>query len=130
MYEPVPKALLDRVEAARTTLHAGYTAVREIAARDYPDVFLRDAQRKGQIDGPRMLAAIDLGVRIARGSDCCGNESHRHGQNALELECYVRSLVRTDVVGVVQGGRVMRDDLGLLDEARADSRAARVTMAV
>ena len=56
MYEPVPKALLDGVEAARTTLHAGYTAVREIAAREYLDVFLRDAQRKGQIDGPRMLA--------------------------------------------------------------------------
>ena len=56
MYEPVPKALLDGVEAARTTLHAGYTAVREVAAREYLDVFLRDAQRKGQIDGPRMLA--------------------------------------------------------------------------
>src|SRR5690242_1409684 len=28
MYEPLPKALLDGVEAARTTLHAGYTAVR------------------------------------------------------------------------------------------------------
>jgi imidazolonepropionase-like amidohydrolase len=43
MYEPLPKALLDGVEAARTTLRAGYTAVREIAARDYLDVFLRDA---------------------------------------------------------------------------------------
>jgi imidazolonepropionase-like amidohydrolase len=42
MYEPVPKALLDGVEAARTTLHAGYTAVRETAAREYLDVFLRD----------------------------------------------------------------------------------------
>jgi imidazolonepropionase-like amidohydrolase len=32
------------------------------------------------------------------------------------------SLVRTGVVGVVQDGRVIRDDLGLLDELR---RAAR-----
>ena len=330
MYEPLPKALLDGVEAARTTLRAGYTAVREIAARDYLDVFLRDAQRKGQVEGPRMLAtgpgvymtgghgsffdeqdaadspwemvkrvrelvrrkvdvikivsadgpetlgqwwtvqttreeaeacfaearrlgrqtashamgaegianvvhagvdtvehgwymneescrlmiehgttlvgtlsnvvaiihngpalfmpwaammaadeaavferhrmAVELGVRIAMGSDCGGNESHRHGQNALELECYVRcgmtpmqaivaatktgaevmrmadsigsiepgkladlvvvdgdpltdiSVLRTGVVGVVQNGRVVRDDLGVLDALRADSR--------
>jgi imidazolonepropionase-like amidohydrolase len=337
MYEPLPKALLDGVEAARTTLHAGYTAVREIAARDYLDVFLREAQRKGQIDGPRMLAtgpgvymtgghgsffdeaaaadspwemvkrvrelvrhkvdvikivsadgpetlgkwwtvqttqeeaeacfaearrlgrqtashamgaeaienvvlagvdtvehgwymneascrlmiehgttlvgtlsnvvaiihngpalfmpwasmmaadeeavferhgmAVELGVRIAMGSDCGGNESHRHGQNALELECYVRcgmspmdaiiaatkvgaevmrmgdsigtiepgkladlvvidgdpladvSLVRTGVVGVVQDGRVVRDDLGLMDELRADRRGTAALVA-
>jgi imidazolonepropionase-like amidohydrolase len=332
MYEPLPKALLDGAGAARTTLDAGFTAVREIAARDYLDVFLRDAQRKGQIEGPRMLAtgpgvymtgghgsffdesqaadspremvkrvrelvrhkvdvikivsadgpetlgqwwtvqttreeaeacfaearrlgrqtashamgaegienvvlagvdtvehgwymdegscrlmiehgttlvgtlsnvvaivhngpslhmpwaemmaadeeavferhrtAVELGVKIAMGSDCGGNESHRHGQNALELECYVRcgmtplqaitsatkvgaevmrmsdsigtiqpgkladlvvidgdplsdiSLVRTGVVGVVQDGRVIRDDLGLLDALRADGRGA------
>jgi imidazolonepropionase-like amidohydrolase len=111
------------------------------------------------------------------GSDCGGNESHRHGQNALELECYVRcgmspmhaitsatkegarvmrmadeigtieagkladlvvidgdplsdiSLVRTGVVGVVQDGRVVRDDLGLLDELLVDRRGAAVAMA-
>lgn len=332
MYEPIPKALLDGVEAGRKTLHAGFTAVREIAAREYLDVFLRDAQRKGQVEGPRMLAtgpgvymtgghgsffddaqaadspwemvkrvrelvrnkvdvikivsadgpetlgqwwtvqttreeaeacfaearrlgrqtashamgaeaienvvlagvdtvehgwymneescrlmiehrttlvgtlsnvvaiihngpayfmpwaemmaadetaiferhrmAVDLGVPIAMGSDCGGNESHRHGQNALELECYVRcgmtpmqaitaatktgaevmrmsdsigtiepgkladlvvidgdplsdmALARSGVIGVVQDGRVIRDDLGLLDELRADRRGA------
>jgi imidazolonepropionase-like amidohydrolase len=332
MYEPLPKALLDGVEAARRTLHAGFTSVREIAARDYLDVFLRDAQRKGQVEGPRMLAtgpgvymsgghgsffnqdeaadspaemvkrvrqlvgnrvdvikivsadgpetlgewwteqttreeaeacfgearrlgrstaahamgvkgienvvlagvdtvehawymdesscrlmiehgttligtlsnvvaiiyngpalfmpwadmmaadeeavfdrhrmAVELGVKIAMGSDCGGNESHRHGQNALELECYVRcgmspmdaitcatqvgarvmrmddrigtieagkladlvlidgdplsdiSLARTGVVGVVQGGEVIRDDLGILDPLRAERRRA------
>jgi urease subunit alpha len=34
------------------------------------------------------------------------------------------SLVRTAVVGVVQDGRVIRDDLGLLDDLRADRRRA------
>ena len=119
----------------------------------------------------RHAMAVELGVPIAMGSDCGGNESHRHGQNAVELECYVRcgmspmqaitsatldaaramriadevgtiepgkladlvvvdgdplsdiSLVRTGVVGVVQDGRVVRDDLGLLDGLRADRRA-------
>jgi imidazolonepropionase-like amidohydrolase len=32
------------------------------------------------------------------------------------------SLVRTGVVGVVQNGRVVRDDLGLMDDLRADLR--------
>jgi imidazolonepropionase-like amidohydrolase len=116
--------------------------------------------------------AVELGVRIAMGSDCGGNESHQHGQNALELECYVRcgmspldaitaatkvgaevmrmddrigtiepgkladlvvidgdplsdiSLVRTAVVGVVQDGQVIRDDIGLLDPLRAEGRKA------
>ena len=39
------------------------------------------------------------------------------------------SLVRTGVVGVVQDGRVVRDDLGLMDELRADLRGARVAVA-
>ena len=120
----------------------------------------------------RHRTAVELGVRIAMGSDCGGNESHRHGQNALELECYVRcgmtpmqaitsatkvgaevmrmqdqlgtiepgkladlvvidgdpltdiSLTRTGVVGVVQNGRVIRDDFGLFDPLRADTRNA------
>ena len=32
------------------------------------------------------------------------------------------SVLRTGVVGVVQNGRVVRDDLGVLDALRADSR--------
>jgi imidazolonepropionase-like amidohydrolase len=39
------------------------------------------------------------------------------------------SLVRTGVVGVVQDGRVIRDDFGLLDELRADARAATPALA-
>jgi imidazolonepropionase-like amidohydrolase len=120
----------------------------------------------------RHRTAVALGVRIAMGSDCGGNESHRHGQNALELECYVRcgmspmqaitsatqlgaevmrmqdrigtlepgkladlvvidgdpladiSLTRTGVVGVVQNGRAVRDDLGLLDPLLVERRGA------
>ncbi|HWO93674.1 MAG TPA: amidohydrolase family protein, partial [Dehalococcoidia bacterium] len=56
MSDSVIKATLDGVEAARKTLHAGITTVREIAARDYIDVYLKRAQATGQITGPRMLA--------------------------------------------------------------------------
>ena len=40
----------------RTTLQAGFTTVRELGGRDYHDVTLRNAQRSGLVQGPRMLA--------------------------------------------------------------------------
>jgi imidazolonepropionase-like amidohydrolase len=336
MTDPLQKAVLEGVGAARRTLNAGITAVRDIASRDYIDVYLRDAQRAGHFDGPRSLAtgpgvfmtgghgsflepdraadspaamvrrvrelvanrvdvikivsadgpetlgewwtaqttreeaeacfaearrlgrttaahamgpdaianvtaagvdtvehgwyldeqscrqliearttlvptlsnvlaiihngpalhmpwadmmaadepaiferhtmAVELGVPIAMGSDCGGNESHLHGQNALELECFVRCgmaplaaitaatrdaarvlrredslgtvepgkladlvvldgdpladirLTRTGVVGVVQDGNVIRDDLGLLDGLRHDRAGKQVAV--
>jgi imidazolonepropionase-like amidohydrolase len=57
MADPLPKAVLDSVEAARVTLHAGITTVRELGGREYIDVFVKRAQQTGQIDGPRMLTA-------------------------------------------------------------------------
>jgi imidazolonepropionase-like amidohydrolase len=39
------------------------------------------------------------------------------------------SLVRTGVVGVVQDGRVVRDDLRLMDDLRADRRGRAVVAA-
>jgi imidazolonepropionase-like amidohydrolase len=57
MSDPLPKAVLDSVEGARITLHAGVTTARELGGRDYIDVFMRRAQAAGQIDGPRMLVA-------------------------------------------------------------------------
>lgn len=56
MGDSIIKATLDGVGAAGRTLHAGITTVREVAAREYADVFLRDAQRRGDVEGPRMLA--------------------------------------------------------------------------
>jgi imidazolonepropionase-like amidohydrolase len=118
----------------------------------------------------RMEMAREMGVKVACGSDCGGNEAHVHGRNADELECYVRfgmsaeeaieaatieaaravrlddrvgsltpgkqadfvvldedpladiSAVRTSVVAVIQGGRVVRDDHGLLSEVRHEPR--------
>lgn len=43
-------------EAARRTLLAGYTTVRDVGCRDYLDVDLRDAVREGLIPGPRVVA--------------------------------------------------------------------------
>jgi imidazolonepropionase-like amidohydrolase len=48
---------------ARQTLEAGYTSIREVGARRFTDVSLRDAIRKGHVPGPRMqVAAHALGI--------------------------------------------------------------------
>lgn len=48
---------------ARQTLEAGYTTIREVGARDFTDVSLRNAIRRGWIVGPRMqVAAHAIGI--------------------------------------------------------------------
>jgi imidazolonepropionase-like amidohydrolase len=42
---------------ARRTLDAGFTTVRDLWAKDFTDVALRDAIRRGEVAGPRMLVA-------------------------------------------------------------------------
>ncbi len=57
MYDLPARAVLEGVGAARTTLHAGFTSVREVGGRGYFDIALRNAQRDGLIDAPRIFAA-------------------------------------------------------------------------
>ena len=48
---------------ARQTLEAGFTTIREVGARGFSDVSLRNAIRKGWVPGPRMqVAAHALGI--------------------------------------------------------------------
>ena len=42
---------------ARRTLEAGFTTVRNVGARDYADIALRDAINDGDVIGPRMVAS-------------------------------------------------------------------------
>ena len=48
---------LRAAENARATLAAGFTTVRDLGAKNYIDLALRDAIRQGLVQGPRMLAA-------------------------------------------------------------------------
>ncbi len=42
---------------ARRTLEAGFTTVRNVGAKDYADIALRDAINDGDVIGPRMVAS-------------------------------------------------------------------------
>jgi imidazolonepropionase-like amidohydrolase len=53
----VPREAVSGVKNARLTLRAGFTTVRNVGARDYTDVAVRDGINAGEIDGPRMLVS-------------------------------------------------------------------------
>lgn len=58
--EPYALATLRGANHARDTLRAGFTTVRTLGGRDFADTALRDAQAKGLIAGPRIVATNKL----------------------------------------------------------------------
>jgi imidazolonepropionase-like amidohydrolase len=58
---------------ARKTLDAGFTTVRDLWAKDYTDVALRDAINRGEIAGPRMqVATLAIGSTGGHNEDVEG----------------------------------------------------------
>ena len=55
--ETAAHAAIEGVVNARKTLDAGFTTVRDLGARDFADVALRDEIAAGRVPGPRMLVA-------------------------------------------------------------------------
>lgn len=53
----VPREALIGAHNAKVTLEAGITTVRNVGARGYSDVALRDAINAGDVPGPRMLVS-------------------------------------------------------------------------
>ena len=53
----IPREALTGAHNARVTLEAGFTTIRNVGARGYSDVALRDAINAGDVPGPRMLVS-------------------------------------------------------------------------
>jgi imidazolonepropionase-like amidohydrolase len=53
----VPREALTGAKNAKITLEAGFTTVRNVGARGFTDVALRDAINDGDVPGPRMLVS-------------------------------------------------------------------------
>src|SRR5579871_28447 len=53
----LPRETLIGAKNARLTLLAGFTTVRNVGAREFSDVALRDAINAGDVPGPRMLVS-------------------------------------------------------------------------
>jgi imidazolonepropionase-like amidohydrolase len=67
----VPRATITGARNARTTLHAGFTTVRNLGAPGYSDVAIRDGIQAGDIEGPRLfVSGPSLGIT---GGHCDNN---------------------------------------------------------
>ena len=53
----VPREAITGAKNARRTVRAGFTTVRNVGARGYTDVALRDGINDGDVEGPRMLVS-------------------------------------------------------------------------
>ena len=75
-HEAIGIAALRTAEAARRTLHAGFTTVRTAASRDFLDLDIRDAINAGLTPGPRIIGS-------GRGITCTGGHQH---EVAMEVD--------------------------------------------
>ena len=110
-----PRATLYGAAAARDTLHAGVTTVRDLGAPGFSDVALRDAIAEGDIPGPRVIAA---GEAIgSTGSHCDTNllpseydyREKSVGDGPWELRAKVRRNLKygADLIKICASGGVM-----------------------
>jgi imidazolonepropionase-like amidohydrolase len=58
MKKTTAEKALDASDIVRRTLMAGFTTVRDLGSREFIDVGLRNAIRRGSIPGPRMLVSV------------------------------------------------------------------------
>jgi len=111
----VPREALVGAKNARLTLQAGFTTVRNVGARGYSDIALRDAINAGDVPGPRMLASgPPLGIT---GGHCDNNllpyESHATADGVADgvenVQHKVREVIKygADVIKICATGGVM-----------------------
>jgi len=92
----VPREALIGAKNARLTLEAGFTTVRNVGARGYSDIALRDAIEAGDVPGPHILASGPaLGIT---GGHCDNNllpyEYHAAGDGVADGIAAVQHKVR------------------------------------
>lgn len=111
----IPREALIGAHNARVTLEAGFTTVRNVGARGYTDVALRDAINAGELPGPRILASGPaLGIT---GGHCDNNllpfEYHDVGEGVADgiegVQHKVREVIKygADVIKICATGGVL-----------------------
>jgi len=111
----VPREALIGAHNARLTLEAGITTVRNVGARGYSDIALRDAINAGDVPGPRMIASGPaLGIT---GGHCDNNllpyEYHSTGDGVADgienVQHKVREVIKygADVIKICATGGVL-----------------------
>lgn len=126
----VPRSALYGVLNARKTINAGFTTVRNVGAKGYADVALRDAINAGEIVGPRMrVSGPSLGIT---GGHCDNNllpsqfgaKNEGVADGPWEVRAKVREIIKygADVIkfcatgGVLSKGDSVGDQQYTLEE--------------
>src|SRR5947208_14099597 len=111
----VPREALTGAHNARLTLEAGFTTVRNVGARGYSDVALRDAINAGDVPGPRMLVSGPA-LSITGGhcdDDLLPFEYHASSEGAADgieaVQHKVREIIKygADVIKICATGGVL-----------------------
>jgi len=111
----IPRETTIGVKNARTTLRTGFTTIRNVGARGFTDVAVRDAIDVGDAEGPRMLVSGPaLGIT---GGHCDNNllpfEYHRTSDGVADGPWAARQKVRevikygADVIKICASGGVL-----------------------
>jgi imidazolonepropionase-like amidohydrolase len=110
----VPRAAVLGVKNARLTIRAGFTTVRNLDARGYSDVALRDGINANEVEGPRMLVSGPaLGITGGHvDNNLLPFEYHRSFEGIADGPWAARAKVRevikygADVIKVMASGGV------------------------
>src|SRR6516164_53697 len=111
----VPRQAVTGAKNARLTLRAGFTTIRNVGARDFTDVAVRDGINAGEIEGPRMLVSGPaLGIT---GGHCDDNllpyEFHYKAEGVADGPWAARAKVRevikygADLIKICASGGVL-----------------------
>ncbi len=111
----VPRRTVTGVMNARTTLHAGFTTVRNLGADSYADAALRDGINDGDIEGPRMVVSgPSLGITGGHCDSTLLAPEFRHfsagvADGPWAARAKVREVVKygADVIKICASGGVM-----------------------
>lgn len=111
----VPRETVFGAKNARRTLMSGFTSVRNVGAKGYSDIALRDGINAGDIPGPRMQASgPPLSITGGHGDDnLLPYEFHHLGQGVANGPWAAREKVRenvkygADLIKVLASGGVL-----------------------
>jgi len=111
----IPREAIFGAKNARKTLMSGFTSVRNVGARGYADVALRDGINAGDIPGPRMqVSGPALTITGGHGDDnLLPYDYHHSGQGVANGPWAVREKVRenvkfgADLIKVLASGGVL-----------------------
>ncbi len=107
--QPVPIAMLDAVDNARTLLRYGFTSAISFGSAQGIDIPLRDAINSGRVPGPRLLASErDIGSTGSNAdSKAPGSEGHKRiADGPWAVRAAVREVAKAgaDVVKIFLDG--------------------------